>query len=68
MSESKKKSTRNPGLSYYSLAMPPDLYEWYRKEAKRQFRSANSLFVAALQEYRIQQENRAAHGGPPFGD
>lgn len=64
MSVPKRKSTRNPKLAYYSLAMPPDLYRWYRDEAERQFRSTNSLFVAALKEYQARHEQ----DGPPYGD
>lgn len=35
----------------YPLRLPDNLYEWFQEEAQRQYRSANSLMVAALREY-----------------
>ena len=47
--------TKQPVDARYPLRLPEDLYEWLQEEAKRQYRSVNSLMVSVLLEYRERQ-------------
>lgn len=54
---------KQPLDARYPLRLPDSLYEWFQEEAQRQYRSANSLMVAALREY--QERCRAQQPATP---